>query len=172
MSTSKTYRCIKSYYKSTRYSMRVPRITRKWSSNKKQNITPSGVLMSERAPYILFFHFSIMPETPEVPEGPEVAGTENVSGPDITGVQAEVAGQTPLTFGQKAVWVSFNPSGAVEVAHAKNLCAELINLLGLPPDQTPGGPRDSWIRNVLRTAAFNAVIAAQMAVVKFLTWTE
>jgi hypothetical protein len=30
----------------------------------------------------------------------------------------------------------------------------------------------SWNRNILKTAAINAVIAAQMAVVKILTWTS
>ena len=34
------------------------------------------------------------------------------------------------------------------------------------------GSRLSWTTSVFRTAAFNAVIAAQMAVVKFLTWEE
>ena len=28
----------------------------------------------------------------------------------------------------------------------------------------------SWTRNVFRTSAFNAIIAAQMALVKYLTW--
>lgn len=41
-------------------------------------------------------------------------------------------------------------------------------MLGISPSMPPS----SWATNVLRTAAFNAIIAAQMAVVKFITWKE
>lgn len=72
-----------------------------------------------------------------------------------------------LTFGQKAVGLSFNPSGDERVNRAKTICAELIDMLGLPPENL-----SSWVTSVFRTAAFNAIIAAQMAVVKFITWKE
>lgn len=77
-----------------------------------------------------------------------------------------------LTFGEEAVGVNFNPSQLPNVDKAKQLMAEAIDLLeedhkekvdtiDFPP---------SWTRNVLRTAAFNALVAAQMALVKYLTW--
>ena len=30
----------------------------------------------------------------------------------------------------------------------------------------------SWVRNVLRTQAFNLLVSAQMALVKYLTWKD
>lgn len=79
---------------------------------------------------------------------------------------SQATGRT-LTFGEKAVGLTFNPSGDSRVHRAKTLCAELIDMLDLPPE-TPS----SWVSSVFRTAAFNAIIAAQMAVVKYLTWKE
>lgn len=73
-----------------------------------------------------------------------------------------------LTFSEKAVGLTFNPSGDERVNRAKAICAELIDMLGISPSMPPS----SWATNVLRTAAFNAIIAAQMAVVKFITWKE
>ena len=79
-----------------------------------------------------------------------------------------------LTFGQKAVGLPFNPSGDVTVTRVKQLCAELIDIveqkIEFDESTKPEGTRLSWATNVFRTAAFNAIIAAQMAVVKFLTW--
>jgi len=85
-----------------------------------------------------------------------------------------------LTFGQKAVGLNFNPSGDDKVGVAKQLMADAIDLLEkdhLEKEEayknTPGNERKTtWIRNVFRTAAFNAIITAQMAVVKYLTWKD
>jgi len=73
-----------------------------------------------------------------------------------------------LTFGEKAVGLSFNPSGDERVNRAKVICAELIEILGLNYPLPPS----TWAASVLRTAAFNAIIASQMAVVKFITWKD
>lgn len=75
-----------------------------------------------------------------------------------------------LTYGQKAVGLKFNPSEGDahdKVAHAKQTCADLIDLV-------EGGrtPNDSRLLNSLRTAATMALVTAQMAVVKVITWTE
>lgn len=80
-----------------------------------------------------------------------------------------------LTFGQKAVGLNFNHAEGIineRVHKAKQLSADLIDLLQdhyedvkLPKDHT-------WISNVFRTVAFNAIITAQMSVVKFLTWKD
>ena len=78
-----------------------------------------------------------------------------------------------LTFGQKAVGLDFNPSGDENVTKAKQLSADLIDLVEEHKEKVSSqGVQVSWITNVFRTAAFNAVIAAQLAVVKFLTWKD
>lgn len=80
------------------------------------------------------------------------------------------------TFIQKVVGISFNPSGDENVNKAKHLSADLIELIEqkmiLLESNTKEGQRLSWAINVFRTAAFDAVIASQLAVVKFLTWKE
>lgn len=78
-----------------------------------------------------------------------------------------------LTFGQKAVGLTFNPSGDDKVAKAKQLFADVIDIM------CPNGGGDiingefnlslHW---TLRQIAFSAIIAAQMAVVKYLTWKD
>ena len=77
-----------------------------------------------------------------------------------------------LTFGQKAVGLQFNPSGEDNVTKAKQLMADAIDLLEKDhAEKTDNGSMtSSWTRNVFRTAAFNAIVAAQMALVKYLTW--
>lgn len=99
-----------------------------------------------------------------------------------------------LTLGQDSVGLKFNPSGMVDVELAKLLSAKLIDITwadakkkekkkydSIPPSTTQDGitiPLQpfqyllSWETNVFKTAAFNAVIAAQMQIVKFLTWSK
>ena len=78
-----------------------------------------------------------------------------------------------LTFGQKAVGLNFNPSGDENDTKAKQLSADLIDLVEEHKEKVSSqGVQLSWVTNVFRTAAFNAVIAAQLAVVKFLTWKD
>lgn len=97
----------------------------------------------------------------EVQEAPETTTPEQI-------VEDTVVVPRELTFGEKAVGLSFNPSGDERVNRAKVICAELIEILGLNYPLPPS----TWAANVLRTAAFNAIIAAQMAVVKFITWKD
>lgn len=79
-----------------------------------------------------------------------------------------------LTFGQKAIGITFNPGGLESVNQAKQLSADLIDLVETKYNELTNNSdgRLSWTTNVLRTAAFNAIITAQMAVVKFLTWKD
>ena len=79
-----------------------------------------------------------------------------------------------LTFGEKAVGLPFNPSNDDKVSLAKQLIADTIDLLEEDHKEKTfnGQAMSSWTRNVFRTAAFNALIAAQMAVVKYLTWKD
>lgn len=82
--------------------------------------------------------------------------------------------QKVLTFGEQAVGLTFNPSGDDKVGQAKQLMAKAIDLL--EKDHTEKTDSNvvaiSWIRNVLRIAAFNTIIAAQMALVKYITWRD
>lgn len=72
-----------------------------------------------------------------------------------------------LTYGQQAVGLKFNPSGDDNVSKVKQSCADLIDLV-----ESTRTPNDSRLANSLKTYAVTAVIAAQMAVVKVLTWKD
>mgnify|MGYP003475823771 CR=1 FL=1 len=77
-----------------------------------------------------------------------------------------------LTFGEKAVGLTFNHAEGElnqKVHTAKAAFAAVIDSIGDPSLEVT---RPSWMYSVLRTAAINACIAAQMAVVKWLTWKD
>lgn len=77
------------------------------------------------------------------------------------------------TMGQIAVGYKFNPSGLGNVDKAKKLMADAIDLLEEEhKKETDKNFPAKWSRNVFRTAAFNAIIAAQMALVKYITWKD
>ena len=81
--------------------------------------------------------------------------------------------ERPQTFGEKAVGITFNPSGSDEVYEAKMLAAKQIDLLEkVHIKLTNDSANTSWVRNVFRTQAFNLLVSAQMALVKYLTWKE
>lgn len=77
-----------------------------------------------------------------------------------------------LTFGEKAVGLTFNPSGDEKVNKAKQLMADALDLLKeSEAEKTDNGNAIvSWESNVLRTEAFNSVVRAQMSLVKYITW--
>lgn len=77
-----------------------------------------------------------------------------------------------LTFGQKVVGLKFNHAEGVDftrVDKAKQGFADIIDSIGDPSLDTV---KRSWMYNILRTAAINACITAQMAVVKWITWND
>jgi hypothetical protein len=77
-----------------------------------------------------------------------------------------------LTFGEKAVGLSFNPSGDENVNKAKQLMADALDLLNQVDLEKSdyGNKLQSWETNVFRTNAFNKIVDAQMSLVKFITW--
>lgn len=79
-----------------------------------------------------------------------------------------------LTVGEKAVGIGFNPSLDDDVYFAKKLAADQIDLLEkIHSDRTDGGAAmGSWFSSVFRTQAFNLIIQAQMALVKYITWKD
>ena len=72
-----------------------------------------------------------------------------------------------ITYGQRAVGLSFNPSNDPKVQEAKELCAKLIDLVvnSIVGDQ-------SAFKADLNRRAVQDVVAAQMMAVKVLTWKE
>jgi len=70
-----------------------------------------------------------------------------------------------LTFGEQLVGLTFNPSGDERVLKAKQLCAELANLVKEDSDNHP----DSHLRDVLYSHTIGEILNAQMNVVKLLT---
>lgn len=74
------------------------------------------------------------------------------------------------TYGQKLVGLTFNHAEGEthDAVHtAKQHCADLIDMVN---DRR--SPSDSHIKNTLSTFAVTSLLAAQMAVVKVLTWND
>lgn len=71
-----------------------------------------------------------------------------------------------LTFGQKAVGLSFNPSGDEKVQKAKELYAQIIDLL----NDVRGEQRSEQAR--LASVAITEAQTAQMWAVKAITWKD
>ncbi len=70
-----------------------------------------------------------------------------------------------LTFGEKLVGLTFNPSNDDKVSKAKRLCADLADLLY--EDQR--NSETSELKKVLLPATYAEILNAQMNVVKVLT---
>ena len=67
-----------------------------------------------------------------------------------------------LTFGEQLVGLTFNPSGNERVLKAKQLCAELADLVN-------DNYTDNDLRDILYTHTIGEILNAQMNVVKLLT---
>lgn len=83
-------------------------------------------------------------------------------------MQTENLDTRQMSFGEKLVGLTFNPSGDDKVAKAKKLCAELADLL----NENCAPDLDEWndyVKRMLRDHAFTAILDAQMNVVKVLT---
>ena len=84
---------------------------------------------------------------------------------------------TPVvTRGMELVGYSFNPSNLPQVDKAKKLSADLIDMvLNDHDDKIAKATAENPItynRNILKTLAVTAMVQAQMAVVKILTWSK
>jgi len=79
-----------------------------------------------------------------------------------------------LTLGEELVSISFNPSYISLVDKVKRLAADLIDIIvydhNIKTDN--GKAMASWSRNVLKTSAITAIVTAQMAAVKIITWNK
>jgi len=80
--------------------------------------------------------------------------------------QSDPTFRTPqLTFGQKLVGLNFNPSNDDKVSKAKQLCADLADLLFNDDAQS----ERSSMKDLLLPHAYASILDAQMNVVKVLT---
>lgn len=70
-----------------------------------------------------------------------------------------------MTYGEKLVGITFNPSGDDKVNRAKALCAELADLLHDDYKSSETTP----LKNQLYNHAMGEILNAQMNVVKVLT---
>jgi hypothetical protein len=79
-----------------------------------------------------------------------------------------------LTFGEKSVGLTFNPSGDEKVNKAKKLMADALDLLKQVEDEkTEGGHKSSSREGaILRTSAYTKIVDAQMSLVKYITWQD
>lgn len=74
-----------------------------------------------------------------------------------------------LTFGEKAVGLSFNPSGDERVQAVKVAFAQIIDLLNEQRDAYNGLPNE---KNRLLSIAITEAQSAQMWAVKAFTWKD
>jgi hypothetical protein len=72
-----------------------------------------------------------------------------------------------LTFGEQLVGLTFNPSGDPKVKRAKELCAELADLLN---DNRKKDIQGLFLEHSIFSAAITDILKAQMMVVKSLTF--
>lgn len=75
--------------------------------------------------------------------------------------------QPELTFGQKAVGLTFNPGGHSDVNDIKNKCADLIDRLHFLRETSS----DSEVKRMY-SIAITEIQTAQMWAVKAVTWTK
>ena len=76
-----------------------------------------------------------------------------------------VTTNAPLTFGEQLVGITFNPSNDSGVNKAKQLCAELMNLI----ESEFANREASKLSSVLYNHTIGEILNAQMNVVKLLT---
>lgn len=83
----------------------------------------------------------------------------------------EVA-ERPMSFGEQLVGITFNPSGDEAVTKAKQLSAELADIVQTNwlDNHVANGTPYSALKTQLYDNAVHKIIDAQMAVVKLLTF--
>lgn len=91
---------------------------------------------------------------------------------DIADLQAETSEMTPEpTFGENLVGYTFNPSGNEKVQRAKQLAAELADLLHSDYEERFGNKEcfNGFIASVIYQQAIGEILNSQMNTVKLLT---
>lgn len=75
-----------------------------------------------------------------------------------------------LTFGEKLVGLRFNPSGDVKVTRAKQLCAELADIINEKREDSVENGTYTALRQLFTEHTLGEILNAQMNVVKVLTF--
>lgn len=101
---------------------------------------------------------SIDKETRGASSAREPQPTTKESNSDVT--------QRPMTFGEKLVGLTFNPSNDSKVDNAKRLCAALADLVN---DHHNNGSEHTELQPQLYNHTIGEILNAQMNVVKVLT---
>jgi len=74
-----------------------------------------------------------------------------------------------LTFGQKLVEVTFNPSKNSDVDRTKEICAELADILNKHQEDSVQNGTYNSIRQLIIENAYSEILNAQMNVEKAIT---
>jgi len=77
----------------------------------------------------------------------------------------QIANTQTLTFGQKLVGINFNPSADDKAGKAKQLCADLMDLVNAERE----GRETTQLESLLYQHTVGEILNAQMNVVKLLT---
>lgn len=85
--------------------------------------------------------------------------------PQNSGQDSGLTAAPSPTFGQKLVGINFNPSGDDAVGRAKQLCADLMDLV----NEQRNNKETSPLANILYNHTVGEILNAQMNVVKLLT---
>lgn len=88
-------------------------------------------------------------------------------------IDSFVTNPTP-TEGQKAVGISFNPSGDERVNFVKQKVADIIDLLNEQKEERLKNSDSglSYLTNIFHTQAINCAVMFQMSAVKSITWKD
>lgn len=80
----------------------------------------------------------------------------------------EMEKSKPMSFGMQLVGITFNPSGDEKVNKAKQLCAELANLV-TDEFHSNSLEKTSFLKSALYSHTIGEILNAQMNCVKLLT---
>lgn len=89
--------------------------------------------------------------------------SEIVSKPEEPKAESEA-----MTFGMQLVGINFNPSGDAKVNKAKELCAQLTDLV-TNDFHANGSEKTSFLKSALYSHTIGEILNAQMNCVKLLT---
>jgi hypothetical protein len=71
-----------------------------------------------------------------------------------------------LSFGEKLVGITFNPSNDSDVQKVKSMCAELANIVASHRQPESNEP---YLANTIKGEAIRTILDAQMWIVKYIT---
>jgi hypothetical protein len=92
---------------------------------------------------------------------------ENTKAPEPTleELLQQKSSKTPLSFGEKLVGITFNPSNDGDVALIKTKMAEIANLI----HDRKRSQESSELSNLIYNSAITSILEAQMMAVKYVT---